>query len=122
MSTTFKDGPAAGSVLMLARAPMMLRVVVDEAGKVDALDQLGDTPKEGESLFVYIMRGAPGATGFWDGRGKDGRRTGGSFASAAYRLCSIQPSGDEARTREGWESWCESNREQLLTEYRGTHA
>ncbi len=47
------DGPAAGSELSLRRAPLYLRVVIDAAGKVDALDMLDDKPQPGETVHVY---------------------------------------------------------------------
>lgn len=48
------DGPAAGTHLALRRAPVFLRIVIDRrSGKVDALDELDDTPREGEGLHVY---------------------------------------------------------------------
>jgi len=51
---TLLDGPAAGAKLALHRAPVFLRVVIDRAtGAVDALDQLDDTPRDGEDVHVY---------------------------------------------------------------------
>ena len=119
MATTFIDGSAAGTILRCARAPMMLRVVVGSDGAIDALDQLTDSPREGESVFVYMMKGPPEPTGFWDGRDpKTNRRIGGPFASVAYKLLPDQPSPDRLRTRDAWSSWCEENREKLQALYR----
>lgn len=48
------DGPAAGARLPLHRCPVYLRVVIDRrTGKIDALDQLDDTPRAGEAVHVY---------------------------------------------------------------------
>ena len=52
----FLDGPAGGQSLMLQRAPLMLRVVInprDPDGTWDALDSPDDTPRRGEVIHVY---------------------------------------------------------------------
>jgi hypothetical protein len=51
------DGPAAGKQLTLWRAPLYLRVVIAPNGRVDALDQLADEPRDYERVFVYHGRG-----------------------------------------------------------------
>jgi hypothetical protein len=58
--TTFEDGPAKGQTLMLQRAPLFLRVVIDPSGKVDALDQLTDKPASNEKIFAYVLTAEPG--------------------------------------------------------------
>lgn len=70
------DGPANGVSLDLMRAPIMLRVVRDRAGNWDALDQLADEPKRGETIFLYRMVGNPLMSGHIDYRDKAGRRRG----------------------------------------------
>lgn len=53
--STFLGGPAHGTELKLARAPIYLRVAIDrESGKVDALDDLNDAPRDGEDVHVYL--------------------------------------------------------------------
>lgn len=53
---SFLDGPAKGSSLNLARAPVFLSVVIDSrGGKIDALDQLNDTPHPCEPIYVYRL-------------------------------------------------------------------
>lgn len=103
--TRFEDGPAAGQMLMLGRAPKFLRVVVSGGGKWDALDQLNDSPEDSEQLFAYELHGNV-TSGFWDGRGKDGRRTGGQFAGGTYRFVAADDA--QMRTLEAWRAWCQS--------------
>lgn len=115
MTTNFIDGPAAGTVLSLQRAPLMLRVVVDRDGKVDALDLLADSPKPNESVYCYIMAGPPGPTGFIDGRDpKTGRRWGHPFASATYRLHDVPPSDETMRSNHAWSGWVNENAAHLM--------
>ena len=56
----FLDGPAAGHPMRLRRAPIFLRVVVDEkTGEVDALDQINDSPRPGEAMHAYRITEKP---------------------------------------------------------------
>ena len=103
---TFVDGPAAGVSLSLQRTPMLLRVVTEACGAVDALDQLDDEPRPGESICVYQIVGLP-RRGIACSRGKGCR----PFVVAEYRLCSDQPIGDEAR--DGWPEWAEQQAAKL---------
>lgn len=100
--TRFHDGPARSKVLMLRRAPLLLRVTVDPEGKVDALDQVADTPAAGEVLYAYERQGKPGAVHI------DFTRPRGSawYAIADYRLCDPQPADATMRDTEGWRAWC----------------
>jgi hypothetical protein len=50
---TFFGGAAHGTRLDLANIPVDLRVVVDLFGNVDALDEEGDEPRDGESVHLY---------------------------------------------------------------------
>lgn len=98
------DGPAKGTLLSLARAPRFLRVVVDTAGKVDAMDQVDDEPKDGETIHVYRREGEV-TSGFACTRGKGCR----PLLGAAYRLVDPQPEGDELaalRQTSRWQLWC----------------
>lgn len=52
-NVTFFGGAADREGLELANVPIILRVVVDEFGNVDALDAPGDEPREGETVHVY---------------------------------------------------------------------
>lgn len=104
--TTFTDGPAAAIQLNITRTPIFLRVVHDTAtDQWDALDQLADTPKPTEEIHVYRIEGEP-MRGFWDGTDGRGRRTGGMFVHATYRLNGNQPDDVTARDAELWKQWC----------------
>jgi hypothetical protein len=51
------NAPAGGATLSLRRAPLYVRVVIDrESGRVDALDRLGDEPRESEDVDVHWLR------------------------------------------------------------------
>jgi len=53
----FLDGPAKGISLNLRTCPRYLRVVIDhEEDGVDALDQRGDSPKDNEDVYVYLLQ------------------------------------------------------------------
>lgn len=99
--TTILDGPAAGQVLSLRRIPTFLRVVFD--GKTwDALDQIDDTPRAGETCFAYyitanhgwvhIKMSGPGSGFYW---------------RAEYTVCAEQPPQGLMRDRAAWRAWCE---------------
>lgn len=82
--TRFIDGPAAGKVLSLSNAPLLLRVVIDERGGVDALDVPTDEPRPNEKIHLYTRRGAV-ICGFIDGRDpKTGKRVGRRFVGGDY--------------------------------------
>lgn len=101
--TRFQDGSAHGTVLMLKRAPLFLRVVTDSKGKIDALDQITDTPADNETIEVYRREGQSGAC-FID-RTENGRRVGEAFTNATYRYLPNQPADDQVRSTEAWQSW-----------------
>lgn len=94
----FLDGPAEGVKLSLGRAPMFLRVVIDPGGNVDALEELEDRVRDGETAHVYQLAGDYG-TGFACMRGQ------GCRAIAAYRLYAKQPSQDLLRDNKAWREW-----------------
>jgi hypothetical protein len=98
--TSFIDGPAKGKTLMLKRSPKYLRVVIDEAGKVDALDQLHDSPGENERVFAYRVHGEIGSVHLNMGRGR-----GGFYPLAEYRLIPTQPADSVLRKNEAWRAW-----------------
>ncbi len=99
--TKFTDGPAAGLVLSLRRAPIFIRVVVDQRGEMDALDQLDDTAKPGEKIYAYeLAEKSPGHVHLNRGGGKSGY-----YAMATYRFLPEQPRDDEMRTTDAWRAW-----------------
>lgn len=104
--TTFTDGPAAGTVLSLRRAPIFIRAVQNRKGEWDALDQQDDEPKAGETVHIYILKDM--AT--WmhlliRGKGKAG---GGFYAVAEYRYLETN---DQVRDVAAWRAWVDDRRE-----------
>lgn len=97
----FLDGPAAGLVLELKRAPPLLRVVRDPAGAFDALDQLDDAPRPDESVTVYRRVGRPGSVHVDYCR----PRRGVWYLTAAYEVCPDQPGDADARDTTRWREW-----------------
>lgn len=98
--TTFLDGPAAGVTLSLSRAPLLLRVVQTKAGQWDALDQLDDTPRFGETIHVYQQASFDGRVHLCrSGKGS------GWFVIASYRLFPRPPADHEIRTTAAWRAW-----------------
>lgn len=98
--TRFIGGPANGRTMLLRRAPVLLRVVVDrDNGNVDALDQLEDMPEDHEAVHAYELTGPPSWC-FVDGTNVRGR-----FVMAEYRLCEKQPEEAEMRNMAAWAWW-----------------
>lgn len=110
--STFLDGPAQGKGLMLRRAPLLLRVVIDETdGSVDALDQLDDTPGPSERIHVY-KRVSEAQTVHLCARGK-ARGASGWYQMADYQhLPTVD--GERLRETQAWRDWCESEEASAL--------
>lgn len=101
--TAFIDGPAQGQKLQLRRAPVYLRVT-EKDGKFDGLDQLGDTPEPGETMYAYVLAEQPGAMHLLV-RGKEAASRGGIWPIAKYKLFPIQPDQATMRSRADWQEW-----------------
>ncbi|MFZ5832386.1 MAG: hypothetical protein ACOY3P_20055 [Planctomycetota bacterium] len=99
-------GQRIGSRLALTRAPIFLRVVVNEDGEVDALDLLDDTPSAYESIHVYKCSEVY-ASGVLCSRGKGCRR----FTDASYRYYDEHPADDILRDNAKWRAWCKTEAE-----------
>jgi hypothetical protein len=108
--TTFSNGPAAGQVLNLRRAPLFLRLVQDLAGAWDALDQLHDTPRPDETIVVYRLVSNDGPIHL-NMRGRQGRRCGGTFQRATYAVVEEQPDDATLRTTASWRQWAQGQAE-----------
>lgn len=109
MSVSFHDGPAAGQLLALRRAPLALRVVETPRHKFDALDQLDDVAAPNERIHVYHrmgramrfhMRCSPRSASGW-------------YCAALYRLFDEQPADADIRTREAWSKWSDARTEKF---------
>ena len=104
--TTFIDGPAQGTTLFLRRAPHYLRVVQGpdgptQAGTIDALDQLDDTPAANERIAVYEMVSGPTHVHI-NRRGRHGCAW---YRGGAYRLVAAQPADRIVRDTACWRAW-----------------
>lgn len=97
---TLKGGPAAGTY-MARRAPHWLRAVVSDGGAKDVLDQLDDTPTEGERVYVYERIGEAGHVHINTGRKKGT----GFYALATYEYLS-DVDGETLRETREWQAWC----------------
>lgn len=102
---TLKDGPAQGSYAV-KRAPLFLRAVVGPGNKQDVLDQLDDTPRADERVYIYRLEGEVGWAHVHFG-GKDRARTG-FYATGTYRhLADVD--GEALRETAAWRQWCISH-------------
>lgn len=110
--TKFTDGPAAGKVLALRRAPFFLRVVQSIThGEVDALDQLDDQPRPSESIYVYRQTKNEGGAFICSRGTKAKRAASGYFPLVQYSLNGEQPSDEVLRDNAKWQEWCFSQPE-----------
>jgi hypothetical protein len=101
----FLDGPAEGKTLELRRAPVLLRVAID-GETVDALDQLSDTPRDTETLYVYRLEGKASSYHLLV-RGPKARERGGWWAYAEYVSVPMdeQPDQETLQDTERWREW-----------------
>lgn len=95
-------GPAEGSYAV-KRAPIFLRAVIPaKVGRAkpkgDVLDQLEDTPAEGESVSVYQREGEAGIVHI------NGRKVKGFYATAEYHWLE-DVDGEALRDNDIWQEW-----------------
>ena len=102
MCISFRDGPAAGATLMLKRAPVFIRVAIQQNGGVDALDQLTDEPEPGETLHAYRRITKPSPFHIRCGRGSRS----GWYVMADYVVCEDQPEAETMADTDRWRDWC----------------
>ena len=107
---SFLDGPAEGTRLSLQRAPYFLRVVIDQAGKVDALDQLDDEIRPGETAHVYYQTKHLGDA-IYCSRGPSRCRR---VVSAEYRLYEEQPDQAVLRDNQAWVAWATTTGDRVM--------
>lgn len=104
---SFSDGPAQGVNLMLRRAPYFLRVTFD--GKDwDGLDQLSDSPRSDEKVYVYRINSFP----TWCHVRASKPANSGVFMHADYSLFEPQPPDETLRDVVAWRKWTESQPEE----------
>ena len=111
----FIDGPAAGQILALRRAPIMLRVVgcVRSSKQCwDALDQLGDTAQRDEQVYLYRLTARPTWYHIRAARGKSG-----FYWRGDYEFLQDQPSNEVLRDNASYDSWLIENKPRLMPEW-----
>ena len=95
------DGPGAGEVFFVRRAPMLLRVVRGPRGRWDCLNELDDVATEKETLSVYRMK--PGT--FLAFHVKCQKRSeSGFFQGGKYEF--VEVDAESLRDNDAWEIWC----------------
>ena len=104
---TLHGGPAGGEVLALSRAPKLLRVVISPGGNIDALDQLGDTPRPRERIVVYRRISEPRPYHVKATK----KSLSGYYVSADYQWMVNQPDDQTARATESWRAWAIANQD-----------
>lgn len=117
MSVSFVGGPADGHELHPQRAPLHVRVVVDEREQrpldgtvkrdaLDILDLLDDEPREHESVHIYRAKWV-GSPMHWCGTDGNGRHIGGWTVSGLYHhLPDVD--GEQLRDTAAWRQWATS--------------
>lgn len=114
--TKFLDGPAAGKVLALRRAPFFLRVVVSIThGEIDALDQLTDQARPSESIYVYRQTKNSGGAFICSRGSKAKRAASGYFPLVEYSLHSEQPTDEVLRDNTKWQEWALGQQSDVVT-------
>lgn len=106
----FIDGPAQG-VLMLKRAPLFLRAVVDNKGDIDALDQPDDTPKKTEKIHVYKREGEFNRVHIR----MSPRSASGFYMMAQYRYLP-DIAGEDFRDNSKWQAWATARAKEMEIE------
>jgi hypothetical protein len=97
------DGPCGPTLLFNQRSPRFLRLVVDDKGELDCLDQLVDTPADGEAIHVYErVLGGEGEYGIVTlDRPKRCIRV--PLSSYRHRP---DVDGETVRETDAWQAWC----------------
>lgn len=95
---TLVDGPCKGTY-MCKRAPVYLRAVKKNDGKLDVLDQVNDRPADDEEVYVYEIVGEAGTVHLNFGGGR-----GGWYAFASYHYLP-DVTGELMRDNAAWQDW-----------------
>jgi hypothetical protein len=107
--------PTEKQTLMLRRAPYFLRVVWNDKGEVDALDQIEDEPRKDERVMVYVRNPVSMQRGVHLNTG--GKKGGGWFAMASYRVSYLQPPDEVMRHNGLWAEWATRHGTEALRSY-----
>ena len=112
----FKDGPAAGAILSLRRAPLLIRAVQGPRAKWDALDQVDDVVNNNERPYLYILAG-PARMMHMRCCGKGGKAASGFWAMGEYQLLPAPPDESILRDNTLYAEWCDANRDRIVPEW-----
>ena len=85
---------------MVKRAPEFLRAVRDKMGETDVLDQIDDTPKKSEKIYVYKREGGFTTVHIY----MSPRASSGFYAMAKYRYLP-DVDGEQFRDNCVWQKW-----------------
>lgn len=100
------DGPCEG-VYYCKRAPVFLRAVINqETDWKDCLDQVEDTPKDLEIIYVYKLEGEPGWIHI------HGSKIHGFYASGNYHFMP-ELDGEKLRDNLAWQEWASKEFERV---------
>jgi hypothetical protein len=91
------DGPCQGTYLC-KRSPVYLRAVIDDKGEKDVLDQIEDTPRDLETIYVYKRDGAAGWIHL------NGTKVHGYYAMGSYNHLP-EVDGETLRDNDKWQEW-----------------
>ena len=104
----FHDGPAFGQHLLLIRAPLFLRVVVDTARQWAGIENAGDVVQPHHAVFLYQLVDHLGCEYVRRSHEEGGN---GWFENAIYRLPPKQPDDDTLRINKLFWMWCKQQPE-----------
>jgi hypothetical protein len=104
---TFQNGFADGKMLRLQRTPYFLRVVMAEDGSIDALDQLGDEPRDNETVAAY--RRISDTDAEYVTKTFDGEVINDLVLVAHYLIVEDQPDEETLRDTSKWRAWTTLN-------------
>jgi hypothetical protein len=112
----FIDGPAAGVVLTLRRAPILIRAVFNgrkQKEQWDALDQPDDVPSPHEKIYLYIAADRPQSIHL----SRRPRTASGWFWMGTYKYLQDAPPDEVLFDNEAYSAWCMANKDRLMPEW-----
>ena len=99
MTVQLLDGPCKGDYLV-KRSPVFLRAVIDAKGEIDVLDQVEDTPKKTEKIYVYKRIGESTWCHI-----KMGKRSQSGYYALANYCYMPDVDGEQLRDTAKWQIW-----------------
>ena len=111
--STFHGGIADGKSVALRRAPILLRVVVDPDGRVDALYDPDDLARPHERISLYILTKHPVHMHIRMAN----RKQSGFYSDGDYQLCPLQPDDATLRDNAKYFTWCDERKDLLMPKW-----